>query len=137
MPIYEFQCGDCDGVFEQMRRITDDTLPDCPACESTKVRKLISLSAFHLKGTGWYVTDYGGKKTETEASNGSESKDGGNGAVSTDGKNGGSSVRSDGKNGGAGESTEGKGDGAAATTKTSAAPNQPKPRTGTDSDSSR
>jgi predicted nucleic acid-binding Zn ribbon protein len=26
------------------------------------MRKLISQSSFHLKGTGWYVTDYSSKK---------------------------------------------------------------------------
>jgi predicted nucleic acid-binding Zn ribbon protein len=25
------------------------------------MRKLISMSTFHLKGSGWYVTDYAGK----------------------------------------------------------------------------
>jgi putative FmdB family regulatory protein len=73
MPIYEYICDGCQHQFEQMRRITDETMPACPSCESENVRKLISLSAFHLKGSGWYVTDYGGKK---------------NGAVATDPGNG-------------------------------------------------
>lgn len=77
MPIYEFQCDDCEQIFEQMRRITDDTMPGCPACESAHVRKLISLSAFHLKGTGWYVTDYGGKKNGATAVDGGEDNGGG------------------------------------------------------------
>ena len=81
MPIYEFQCNDCEGIFEEMRRITDDTLPGCPACQSENVRKLISLSAFHLKGTGWYVTDYGGKKNDA-AAEGEEGK--GNGSDKPD-----------------------------------------------------
>jgi len=29
------------------------------------VERLVSLSSFHLKGSGWYVTDYGGKKSGT------------------------------------------------------------------------
>jgi predicted nucleic acid-binding Zn ribbon protein len=39
------------------------------------MRKLISQSSFHLKGTGWYVTDYASKKgTEGKKPKKSESK---------------------------------------------------------------
>jgi predicted nucleic acid-binding Zn ribbon protein len=31
------------------------------------VQKLMSLSSFSLKGTGWYATDYKGKKPHTTA----------------------------------------------------------------------
>lgn len=79
MPIYEYRCEECHIQFEQMHRITDESLPDCPACGSAQVSKLISLSSFHLKGSGWYVTDYGGQKTDAaeagEGGNGNGSKD--------------------------------------------------------------
>lgn len=57
MPIYEYRCEQC-GVFEQMQRITEPTLERCPTCRR-KVRRLISNTSFQLKGSGWYVTDYG------------------------------------------------------------------------------
>ena len=57
MPIYEYQCSKC-GVFEVTQRITEDPLKKCPSCPR-KVQKLISNTSFQLKGTGWYVTDYG------------------------------------------------------------------------------
>ena len=60
MPIYEYDCPKC-GEFEITQRITEDPLKKCPTCKS-KVRKLISNTSFQLKGSGWYVTDYGGKK---------------------------------------------------------------------------
>lgn len=60
MPIYEYECPKC-GEFEVTQRITEDALKKCPTCKS-KVRKLISNTSFQLKGSGWYVTDYGGKK---------------------------------------------------------------------------
>jgi putative FmdB family regulatory protein len=78
MPIYEYRCEACEHEFQAMRRITDDTLPGCPACESEDVRKKVSLSAFHLKGSGWYLTDYARKgegKGEEEA--GATKTDGG------------------------------------------------------------
>jgi putative FmdB family regulatory protein len=75
MPIYEYHCEQC-GDFEEMQRITDPPLTRCPRC-NRKVQRLISQTSFQLKGTGWYVTDYGrggggGKESSTDG--GSESK---------------------------------------------------------------
>lgn len=60
MPIYEYQCTKCGNEFEKFQSITDDTIPKCTVCKG-KAKRLISHSSFHLKGSGWYVTDYGGK----------------------------------------------------------------------------
>jgi len=81
MPIYEYECPKC-GVIEVMQGIKDKPLKKCPTC-SSKVQKLISMSSFHLKGTGWYVTDYGrgnggngnGKSEQKEKEGTSEVKD--------------------------------------------------------------
>jgi len=62
MPIYEYVCNACGHEFEEWQKITDSPVKKCPACGKRKVERLVSLSAFHLKGSGWYVTDYGGKK---------------------------------------------------------------------------
>jgi putative FmdB family regulatory protein len=75
MPIYEYRCRKC-GEFEITQRITDAPLGRCPTCRG-KVTKLISNTSFQLKGSGWYITDYGrkdskGKEKSTEAK--SESK---------------------------------------------------------------
>lgn len=61
MPIYEYQCKSCRYTFEQVQKITDEPVKKCPKCKKN-VEKLVSKSAFHLKGSGWYVTDY--KKSE-------------------------------------------------------------------------
>src|SRR5580765_1469189 len=79
MPIYEYACPKC-GEFEVTQRITDDPLKKCPTCKSTKIKKLISNTSFHLKGTGWYVTDYarkdggGGKSPDSKGESKSDSK---------------------------------------------------------------
>lgn len=74
MPIYEYACKKC-GEFEVTQRITEDPLKKCPSC-GRKVTKLISQSAFHLKGSGWYATDYGKNgKTKSDSSDTKESKD--------------------------------------------------------------
>src|SRR3990172_2549429 len=80
MPIYEYGCKRC-GTFEVVQRPSERPLKRCPTC-GTKVNKLISLSAFHLKGSGWYASDYGSNASKTkgngEAQKGeAQKKDGG------------------------------------------------------------
>ena len=66
MPIYEYVCTDCEHELEVLRKINDPPLVECPACHQNTLKKIISASAFHLKGTGWYETDFSGKKKQTE-----------------------------------------------------------------------
>jgi putative FmdB family regulatory protein len=61
MPIYEYKCRKCGKQFEVFQGITDPELKSCKFCKG-KVHKMMSLSSFSLKGSGWYVTDYKGKK---------------------------------------------------------------------------
>jgi putative FmdB family regulatory protein len=57
MPIYEYRCEKCGKVFEVLQRFSDDPLKVHEDCGGS-VEKLISHSAFQLKGSGWYQTDY-------------------------------------------------------------------------------
>lgn len=68
MPIYEYECTKCGHLTEAWQRFSDPPLIECNLCKG-KMKRLISQSTFHLKGTGWYVTDYASK---------SPSKSGGN-----------------------------------------------------------
>jgi putative FmdB family regulatory protein len=67
MPIYEYQCAACGQVVERWQKISDSPLAQCPGCGGS-LHKIISSCAFHLKGSGWYVTDYAGKNPATGAS---------------------------------------------------------------------
>jgi len=67
MPIYEYQCAGCGQVVERWQKIADAPLTECPACGGS-LHKIISSCAFHLKGSGWYVTDYAGKNAAAGAS---------------------------------------------------------------------
>ena len=60
MPVYEYKCPKC-GVIEVTQSINDVPIAKCPSCRR-KVKRLISLNNFHLKGSGWYATDYAVKK---------------------------------------------------------------------------
>ena len=59
MPIYEYACDSCGKPIEAMQGIRDAPLKKCPHCGKMSLRRLISLSSFQLKGSGWYATDYG------------------------------------------------------------------------------
>lgn len=84
MPIYEYQCDQCGKIEEAIQKISDKPLTQCSHC-SGKLNKLISQSSFHLKGTGWYVTDYAGKspKQEKESNASATPKDAGSGESKT------------------------------------------------------
>lgn len=70
MPLYEYQCDRCDHRLEALQKMSDERLVFCPKCNEPSLRKLISAAAFHLKGTGWYETDFknSGKKEESKPS---------------------------------------------------------------------
>jgi putative FmdB family regulatory protein len=67
MPLYEYRCEACNEVFEAMQKFSDDPLTVHQNCGG-RVERLLSAPAFHLKGSGWYITDY--------ARGGSAKKDG-------------------------------------------------------------
>lgn len=62
MPIYEYECNACGHEFEVMQKITDRPIRKCERCGRLKAKRRISRTSFVLKGSGWYVTDYAGKK---------------------------------------------------------------------------
>lgn len=57
MPLYEYSCDDCKLIFELMRNVDETSPVTCPKCQK-EAKKMVSLTSFQLKGTGWYKTDY-------------------------------------------------------------------------------
>ena len=57
MPIYEYECTKCEKLTEAWQKISDLPLTECSLCTG-KMKKVMSQNSFHLKGSGWYVTDY-------------------------------------------------------------------------------
>ena len=58
MPIYEYRCESCGHELEAIQKFSDAPLTECPSCETSSLKKLISAAAFRLKGGGWYETDF-------------------------------------------------------------------------------
>ena len=61
MPVYEYECGSCGSRFEVMQKFSDPAIAVCQLCNAATVRKVLSPTAFVLKGSGWYATDYPSK----------------------------------------------------------------------------
>jgi putative FmdB family regulatory protein len=76
VPIYEYQCQACQERLETIQSLSAPPLTTCPECGG-ELRKLLSAPAFHLKGSGWYVTDYarqGNGKKRGEGESGDSGK---------------------------------------------------------------
>lgn len=75
MPLYEYKCEKCGNVFEIIQKYSDALLTTHAGCGGN-VEKLLSASAFSLKGSGWYATDYAksGSKPEAKADGKSDTK---------------------------------------------------------------
>lgn len=75
MPLYEYKCSKCGEKFEVIQKFSDAPLTVHEACGGA-VERLISLSGFSLKGSGWYATDYAksGSSTPRKDSDGESSK---------------------------------------------------------------
>ena len=58
MPIYEYRCQSCGHELEKLQRMSDAALTDCPECEKSALKRLVSAAGFRLKGAGWYETDF-------------------------------------------------------------------------------
>ena len=69
MPIYEYVCQKCGHHLEIIQKMSDKPLTRCPECRG-RLEKVISQTSFQLKGSGWYVSDYGksGSKEKTSES---------------------------------------------------------------------
>ena len=69
MPIYEYKCYACGHTFEILQKISDAPCTECPDCGKPALKKLISATAFRLKGGGWYETDFktGGRKNVAQS----------------------------------------------------------------------
>jgi putative FmdB family regulatory protein len=74
MPLYEYKCESCGKTFEVIQKFSDTPLEVHDECGG-KVIRLVSPSALHFKGSGWYVTDYAGTKNGADKAKSKDGKD--------------------------------------------------------------
>lgn len=68
MPIYEYECNDCQHKFDLMQKMNEPAVQQCPHCSALSVVRLVSAPEFQLKGSGWYATDFKDKPKQVAAS---------------------------------------------------------------------
>ncbi len=73
MPIYEYQCRQCNERHEIIQKLSDDPLTHCPKCGG-EMKKLISSPAIQFKGSGFYKTDYTSSSSAPKSESKSETK---------------------------------------------------------------
>jgi putative FmdB family regulatory protein len=94
MPIYEYRC-DNGHLFEVMQKMTDDPVTECEEC-GAPVQRVFHPVAVHFKGSGFYNTDYGKRKSGAASSSDSDSgSSSSSSSSSSDGNSSSSSSSSD------------------------------------------
>ena len=73
MPLYEYECTKCHKRTEKIENASGPHLKKCPHCGG-KVERLLAPPAIQFKGSGWYVTDYAGKKSAASESAAAEKR---------------------------------------------------------------
>jgi len=58
MPTYEYECKNCNKVFDIFQKITDKAIEKCPKCHKKISRLIGGGSGIIFKGSGFYATDY-------------------------------------------------------------------------------
>jgi putative FmdB family regulatory protein len=73
MPVYEYQCSACSRDFEYQQRMSDPDKTTCEVCGGS-LERLISRTAFALKGGGWYKDLYASPKPAEAKANAAPAK---------------------------------------------------------------
>lgn len=68
MPIYSYHCDSCSFSQDFLQELSAPPLKACPKCHAETFHKTLTAPAFHLKGSGWYATDYKEKKQKANDS---------------------------------------------------------------------
>ena len=66
MPIFDYQCEACGHTFDALQKAGEGALRKCPKCGKLKLKKQLAAPNFHLKGSGWYKTDFKDKSAKKD-----------------------------------------------------------------------
>ena len=75
MPTYDYICNDCKKMYEYFQSMSDAPIKECPDCKKISLRRVISGgTGLIFKGSGYYLTDYKNKKTQSSEDKKSKKK---------------------------------------------------------------
>ena len=75
MPTYDYICNDCEKIYEYFQSMSDAPIKECPECKKNSLRRVISGgTGLIFKGSGYYLTDYKNKKTQSSENKKSNKK---------------------------------------------------------------
>ena len=75
MPTYDYICNDCEKMYEYFQSMSDAPIKECPECKKNSLRRVISGgTGLIFKGSGYYLTDYKNKKTQSSENKKSNKK---------------------------------------------------------------
>ena len=63
MPLYAYRCEACGAEEEHLQKFSDPPKAECESCGGA-LSKLLTPTAFHLKGGGWYKDGYASAKPD-------------------------------------------------------------------------
>ena len=66
MPIFDYQCEACGHTFDVLQKAGEGALRKCPECGKLRLKKQLAAPNFHLKGSGWYKTDFKDKAAKKD-----------------------------------------------------------------------
>ena len=117
MPIYAYACGACGATHDFLQKMSEGPKRKCPSCGALRLRKQVTAAAFHLKGSGWYVTDFrdNDKKKAKEEGKAEGKTDSAGKSESTSSGDSGAKGEAGGKSGGKSSSASGSGGSGAST----------------------
>lgn len=64
MPTYTYRCENCGHEFDKYQSFQDQPLKVCPECRKHTLHKVYQPAGVSFKGSGFYVTDKGGKASK-------------------------------------------------------------------------
>jgi putative FmdB family regulatory protein len=115
MPIYEYKCKACDREFEYQQRMADPDKTDCEACGASALERLISRTAFQLKGSGWYKDLYSSSKPDAKSTDAAAAKTDAPASTASSDSGSSTSSSSDSSSTGSGSGTSGTSGGSSGT----------------------
>ncbi len=64
MPLYEYECTQCQRRTEKIQKFSDPEITECPHCGGL-LGRVISAPAISFKGGGWFADGYGNAKPKS------------------------------------------------------------------------